>query len=184
MNPALRWTGTAASAGSLIVLATWAALAAPRDQTINVIASEYVFAPDQMFVKPAEPLTINLSNVGQQSHNILFELENGRVENTAVLRSGQRASISFVAPPEPGRYTYYCAVGVHRALGMEGTLRVEAEPGTPTVTPTPSPTPVDSTPTPTDTPRPPFVTPTPTESPFVTEPGNHILLPFAAMGAP
>ncbi len=130
-----RWAAALVVAGPLAALAVWVAVAAPRDQTLNVTGSEYTFAPDQIFAQPGEPLTVNFSNVGQAPHNIVFELDNARVEKTSTIQSGGHTSISFAAPVELGRYTYYCSIGNHRVLGMSGTLRVEA----PQQTPSPHP---------------------------------------------
>ena len=127
-----------AAALALTGWAAWATRAAPGDQTLNVTGSEYVYAPNELFVRPAERLTVQFANVGQAPHNIVFELDNGRVERTAVLQSGQQASLAFDSPAALGRYAYYCSVGSHRQLGMEGQLVVEsAEPPTPVPTAAP-----------------------------------------------
>ncbi|MCE7939798.1 MAG: ScyD/ScyE family protein, partial [Chloroflexi bacterium CFX6] len=76
-----------------------------------------------------EDLTVNLKNVGAAPHDIVFELDGGRVERTAVIRGGENASVTFQTPLTPGEYVYYCSVGNHRARGMEGKLTVTASSG-------------------------------------------------------
>lgn len=129
-----KWAAAALLATPITGLAAWAALAAPQQQTIHVTGSEYTFAPDQMYAKPSEALTVHLANVGQAPHNIVFELDGSREARSSIIQSGQSTSVSFDAPATVGRYTYYCSVGNHRVLGMVGTLRVEADPATATAT--------------------------------------------------
>lgn len=103
---------------------TLAAHAAPAGPTVDVEASEFKFAPAAFTVQADEDLTVNLKNIGAAPHDIVFELDGGRVERTAVIRGGENASITFQTPLTPGEYVYYCSVGSHRARGMEGKLTI------------------------------------------------------------
>jgi hypothetical protein len=68
---------------------------------------------------------IELSNAGNAPHDITFELDDGRVVASPVIRGGETATLEFVAPTQPGQYVFYCSVGEHRARGMVGELTVE-----------------------------------------------------------
>jgi len=104
--------------------AGWAAHAAPSAKTIDVEAKEFEFMPKAMDAQASEDLTINLKNVGSAPHDIVFELESGRVERTPRAQGGGMASVMFKAPPAVGEYVFYCSVGQHRQRGMEGKLTV------------------------------------------------------------
>ncbi|MEO8084439.1 MAG: ScyD/ScyE family protein [Ardenticatenales bacterium] len=124
----------------------------PRAVTIK--GSNFKFEPSEVTVAPSEALTVTFENV-MGTHDIVFELDGGRVERTARIMTGQSEDLAFVAPSVPGTYAYYCSVGMHRANGMEGRLIVTgAEPSTPppaattAVPPSPTPPPTGSVVTP------------------------------------
>ncbi len=52
-------------------------------------------------------------------HNWVLEGVDGA--GTDVIGTGDATSITFTAPPA-GEYAFYCSVGNHRQLGMEGTF--------------------------------------------------------------
>jgi uncharacterized cupredoxin-like copper-binding protein len=43
-----------------------------------------------------------------------------------VIPVGQEGYFVFTAPSEPGDYAFWCHVGEHKELGMEGTMTVAA----------------------------------------------------------
>jgi plastocyanin len=94
-------------------------------RTVPVTASEFAFAPDEIFAAPAEELTIELANTGAFPHNIVFVLPDEEVGSETV-GSGESTSLTFDAPGV-GDYTFYCAIADHRERGMEGVLRVEEQ---------------------------------------------------------
>lgn len=52
-------------------------------------------------------------------------IDNAQVlAHTKLLQSGETATISFMAPTEPGAYTYLCTFPGHYLSGMKGTLVV------------------------------------------------------------
>jgi plastocyanin len=176
----------APAVGALLVAAAaaagvGAARAAPVDQTIPVSGAEYAFAPDQLYAAPGERLTVQFANIGQVPHDIVFELDGSRLARLEPVAPGQQRSLSFDAPAEPGRYSYYCSIGSHRTLGMSGTLRVEPPPPTPTDTPTATLA-VTETPTATIAAT---LTPTPTPSPTGAAPPRQLVfLPRLEQKAP
>jgi plastocyanin len=112
------------AAGAALIATGLATQAAPQAKTIDVDASEYKFVPGAMDAESGESLTINLKNVGARPHDIVFELDGARVERTSVIMGGQAEGITFLAPAAIGEYVFYCSVGQHRSLGMEGKLTV------------------------------------------------------------
>ena len=51
------------------------------------------------------------------------EIEGNAVQQTSDTVTGSKTSVS--ADLKPGKYTFFCPVGDHRAQGMEGTLTVK-----------------------------------------------------------
>lgn len=95
--------------------------ASDQIQEIVVEGKEFSFAPDSLTVKSGEVVRIVFKNVGKMEHDfIIDELDVA----TAVINPGEEQVVQFVAG-EPGSYSYYCGVGSHRSLGMEGTLTIE-----------------------------------------------------------
>ncbi|MFN8422026.1 MAG: ScyD/ScyE family protein [Anaerolineae bacterium] len=115
-------------------------------RAVPVEGSNFKFAPSEIAAKASEALDVQFKNV-MGFHDIVFELDGGRVERTARIMGGQKADLAFAAPAVPGSYVYYCSVGMHRANGMEGRLIVAGgSPTTPPATAATPPTPVPTTP--------------------------------------
>ena len=53
-----------------------------------------------------------------------FVIDEIKGAKTAQLQGGKSETIEFVADKK-GSFKYYCSVGNHRAMGMEGTFVVE-----------------------------------------------------------
>jgi plastocyanin len=78
------------------------------------------------FVKPdltasAGTVTVAFDNPSSVPHGV--EIQGNGVEQSSDIVTG--SNTSFTVELKPGRYTFYCPVGNHRAAGMEGTLTVE-----------------------------------------------------------
>lgn len=91
------------------------------DFTIEM--KNFEFSLDEIEAQPGQTLTVKLVNT-QGTHNFLIdELE---VES-ATIQTGDETTVTFTVPEsaESGtQYPFYCAIGNHRALGMEGTLTI------------------------------------------------------------
>jgi glucose/arabinose dehydrogenase len=70
-------------------------------------------------VVPRGKVVFVVTNKGAQPHDVVFA-KGGR---TRILRSGGKQTIT-VTFSKPGTYGFFCSVLGHRALGMQGTLRV------------------------------------------------------------
>jgi plastocyanin len=93
----------------------------PENETaITIKGTEFIFTPSMIEAKPGK-IEITFINTGMMQHNLVFEdldLETG------LLGKGEEETLEFELT-KPGIYTFYCAVGNHRQLGMEGELIVE-----------------------------------------------------------
>jgi len=96
--------------------------AAPGD-TVDVVADEYSFDPENIELSGPGTLTVRLDNQGSLAHNL-------RVLDGAIERGGTPTFIggdprTGVVRVQPGEYKLVCTVGDHEALGMTGTLTVK-----------------------------------------------------------
>lgn len=82
----------------------------------------YSFTPDALSAKAGELVNLTYTNDDAVApHN--WVLDEAKA-STDVIGGGESASVQFIAPAA-GTYTFYCAVGQHRQLGMVGTFTVE-----------------------------------------------------------
>lgn len=86
----------------------------------TVSGSNYKFEPSTITVKKGDSVKITFQNSGG-FHD--FALDEFNIK-TAVIPSGQSTTVQFVAD-KAGTFQYYCSVGNHRAMGMQGTLTVQ-----------------------------------------------------------
>ena len=91
-----------------------AAQGAEKDFTVE--GSNYKFAPSTLTVNKVK---ITFKNSGGFHDFVLDEFG----VKTKVIPSGQSATVEFTAD-KTGTFDYYCSVGNHRAMGMQGTLTV------------------------------------------------------------
>ena len=76
-------------------------------------------------MRAGAPLTFNASAMGLP-HNLAIEGSGVMIPAPGPnLTDGQSGTINFAAL-QPGTYTLYCPVGMHRANGMQTTLTVVA----------------------------------------------------------
>lgn len=152
----VRTTAAAVAAAALATLASLALRAAPAERRISIYAqTDGTFSVTEFWVDPREAVTVTFTNADGffRLHNIVFELDAGRVVACDPVNLGNSQRLSFAAPAPLGDYPYYSSVGADRANGMTGTLHV----GTP-----PSATPPPATAAPTTR------TPTRTRTPTAT----------------
>ncbi len=89
---------------------------------VQVVAKEYSFALSRVHVK-AGAATIELANFGQDPHDLRLQRVGARhIAGLGVVAPGKRAELSLRLAP--GRYSLWCSVANHRALGMRATLVV------------------------------------------------------------
>ena len=92
-------------------------------QTVDMTAVDYRFNPADTSVKSGN-VTFNLTNDGQQPHSLEIEDVNGQDEEIeGDVSPGQSGSLTVNLPP--GTYEFYCPVGNHKEMGMEGEITVK-----------------------------------------------------------
>ena len=95
-------------------------------QTVVLTASEFQFVPATITVPAGQPITLQLTNLGQIPHNLHIEGPGVRVDLVASgvnVAPGQTTSRTLTFTTA-GVYTFWCPVGNHRQGGMAGTLTV------------------------------------------------------------
>jgi len=88
---------------------------------ITVEGDEYSFSPSELTVNAGQKVRLTFKNVGSQPHNFVVD---GVGVASKTITGGGSDTIEFTAS-ESGTFGFYCGVGNHRALGMEGDLEVE-----------------------------------------------------------
>lgn len=89
-------------------------------QKITVTASNFSFDPKMLTVKKGQPVALTFKN-SEGAHD--FVIDEFTVK-TKIISSGQSETVTFT-PDKTGTFHYYCSVGNHRAMGMQGTITVE-----------------------------------------------------------
>jgi plastocyanin len=94
-------------------------------QTYSVQLSNFRIDGAPAQVRSGAPLTFNASSAGFP-HNLAIDGNGVDLRpSTPNLMDGQSGAITFGAL-QPGTYSLYCPVGMHRANGMQTTLTVVA----------------------------------------------------------
>jgi plastocyanin len=109
---------------SCALLAAGAAPAAnPGPTRLEVTAHEFSFTLSRLTVHPG-PAIIELVNFGQDAHDLRLQRKGARhIAGTPVVAAGARYDLR--ATLRRGRYTLWCSVANHRALGMTAVLLVK-----------------------------------------------------------
>ena len=91
---------------------------------VQVVADEFGLALSRRRVK-AGPALVELVNVGEDDHDLRLRriAPSARTFRISTTRPGGRGEIELTL--RPGRYRLWCALGDHRARGMEATLVVD-----------------------------------------------------------
>jgi plastocyanin len=121
--PAAEETGTteagvgANAGGTVTAPGVNATVGATAAVNVSMIAENFTFSPS------------TITAVAGQTVNVTVERNEGThtftIDGVVNKQLATGASFSFKAPTKPGRYPYYCSIGNHRAMGLEGTLIVE-----------------------------------------------------------
>jgi nitrite reductase (NO-forming) len=88
---------------------------------VEVVASEFTFAPSQLALAGPGTLNVTLKNSGAVEHDVVFEGVDGKVHAAA----GQTARGAFQFARE-GVYAFFCSIPGHKEAGMVGKLTVGA----------------------------------------------------------
>ena len=94
---------------------------AENASTINVSETEFSIRLSKSTV-PAGNYTFSISNDGNAPHNLAIKGPGVGGETSKTFQGGENGELT--ATLQEGTYTVWCAVGNHRAQGMETTLKV------------------------------------------------------------
>jgi len=89
-------------------------------RSFTVIGSNFKFSLAEIKVKRGDTVKIIFQN---QSGTHNWQVDEFKAA-TKILKAGETETIEFVAD-QKGTFEYYCVVGEHRQMGMEGKLVVE-----------------------------------------------------------
>ncbi len=112
--------------------------ASPASGEITIVSHEWGFEPDAIILQLGQEITLTLENNGDILHNLNVDgLEVDVIEEISTggfsgdddklfvgADSDDVGLIRFV-PLDAGEYEFYCTIGNHRQLGMEGRLIVQ-----------------------------------------------------------
>lgn len=91
------------------------------DQELTIDMKNFKFSMSQISAAPGETITVNLTNSGGTHNFVIEELD----VKSQTINSGETTSITFKVPEDAsGDYAFFCDIGNHREMGMEGTLTV------------------------------------------------------------
>lgn len=88
---------------------------------ITVEGDEYSFSPKSLSVTAGERISLTFKNKGNLPHNFTID---GLGVATKTVGGGQGDTVEFTAQTS-GTFSFYCSVGGHKQLGMEGDLEVQ-----------------------------------------------------------
>jgi uncharacterized cupredoxin-like copper-binding protein len=92
-------------------------------ETVPVSETDFKLDPADPTVK-AGTVTFEVSNDGETTHSLEVEGPSGEEELDQDLAPGDQGTLD-VDLSKPGTYEWYCPVGNHRELGMEGEITVQ-----------------------------------------------------------
>jgi plastocyanin len=90
-------------------------------QTLDVTSVDFDYELDSTDLAAGE-YTIELTNGGSASHDLVVERDGADVAGTDSIGPGQSSAVTVTL--EPGEYVFYCSIGNHRSMGMEVTVTV------------------------------------------------------------
>ncbi len=93
----------------------------PAGGTLEVSSVDFAYELDSTELAAGE-YTINLTNEGGASHDLVVERDGEEIDSTDVIGPGESSTVTVEL--EPGEYVFYCSVGNHRSMGMEVSVTV------------------------------------------------------------
>ncbi len=90
--------------------------------TIGVEETEYSLYPSEVVLDSPGTYAFRAVNSGSTTHAL--KIEGQGIEEQITENLSPDESAELIVDFEPGTYEFYCPVGNHRELGMEGTITV------------------------------------------------------------
>ena len=101
---------------------TGGAAATGAGGSVTLTSTDFKFNPSDPTVKSGD-VTFTMKNDGQTTHSLEIEDVNGQdQELEGDISPGQSGTLKVNLPP--GKYEFYCPVGNHKEMGMEGEITV------------------------------------------------------------
>lgn len=91
------------------------------EKEITIQANEYSFSPNSFTVQKGQKVKLTFKNMGATAHNFVIDEFDVATKTIGI---GQSDIVEFV-PDKEGVFSFYCKVGGHRDLGMEGEIEVK-----------------------------------------------------------
>jgi plastocyanin len=92
---------------------------------VNVTETEFKIDPANPKIAKTGKVTFKVANKGRFPHALEVEGNGLEEQKTAVIQPGAGATLT-VGLSKDGTYEWYCPVGNHRQMGMEGKITVGA----------------------------------------------------------
>jgi uncharacterized cupredoxin-like copper-binding protein len=120
------------AAGGAVAAANWASA-----QPIDVVMTEFAFAPAHIRLRAGQPYRLHLENHGSGGHSIsapkFFASATWRDEATAAVAAGSdaievapgAARDLYLTPRQTGTFPFECSHFLHSTFGMVGDIVVE-----------------------------------------------------------
>jgi plastocyanin len=90
---------------------------APASSEITATEADFSITLDSGTDLTAGDYTVNVTNTGQATHNLVIEQDGAEVAKSDTLQPGSAGTMTVTL--EPGSYVFYCGIGNHRTMGME-----------------------------------------------------------------
>lgn len=90
------------------------------DVTVDIIGRNFEFSQNEITANPGDVVTVNYSVDGGSHDFVIDELD----VQSEVIGSSDTTTVTFTVPEDAAGQTYafYCSIGNHRSLGMEGQI--------------------------------------------------------------
>jgi uncharacterized cupredoxin-like copper-binding protein len=113
---------TSAPAAGSISSASSSQTAAAGGGQVALSETEFKITPASASVGSTGPITITVKNTGKVTHALAVQTPSGLLRTGAIAPGG--SATLKVDASKAGSYVFYCPIGGHRGLGMQGTLIV------------------------------------------------------------
>jgi plastocyanin len=112
---------TASSSAETSASASESSGGSAEAQAITATEQDFSISLDEDHLK-AGSYTITVVNKGSATHDLAVEEDGTTKAKSATIAPGGQTTLTVDL--DAGKYTFYCSVGNHRAMGMEKTVTV------------------------------------------------------------
>ena len=113
-------TDGSSTTGSTVGVSVGVSTSTPTPKEFTVVASNFAFSTSTITVNKGDVVKVTLKNT-DGFHSLKID---GYNVGSRQLKAGETDTFLFVADTV-GTFDFYCTVGNHRAMGMEGKLIVK-----------------------------------------------------------